>query len=204
MLLIGLDGSGKTEILHTLWNKKRIDFTPTVGCQNHNFNYMGTEVSLTELGGSKSIRGIWKHYYQEAHGAIFVIDTTNHDRLLIARSLLSSIFLQTKLAGKPILVIGSKQDLDGAIDYLDFCTYLDIEHMANLSRTPCFVAAIGQDETNDLHSGMEWLTQTIIANLRRIHNQNEYFLFVDSARYTDQLNGRPKTSRSFKRVCIVK
>lgn len=197
--MLGLDGSGKTEILHWLWNKKRIDFTPTVGCKNHNFTFNGTDISLTELGGSKSIRDIWKHYYQEAHGAIFVIDSTNHDCLLIARSLLSTIFLQSKLTGKPILVIGSKQDLHDAIDYLDFCEYLDIEHMANLTRTPCFVATIGKNETKDLHTGMAWLVATITTNLRRIHNQNEYFLFMDGP--SNEINGsRPKTGRSFSKV----
>lgn len=80
VLLLGLDGAGKTEVLHILLKKKREDQAPTNGTTNHNFCYHGIDVNLKELGGSKDIRGIWKHYYQEVRISCF---PCSYDSLLL-------------------------------------------------------------------------------------------------------------------------
>lgn len=74
-----------------------------------------------------------------------------------------------------MLVLGNKQDQPEAIDYLDLASYLDIDHVANISRTPCYVSTIGRNDYEDLHKGMRWLLGTISMHLRRIHNQNKFF-----------------------------
>lgn len=63
ILLLGLDGAGKTEVQHVLWDKQRTDFTPTTGCSSESFVYDDTKVQLSELGGAQGIRDIWKYYY---------------------------------------------------------------------------------------------------------------------------------------------
>lgn len=63
ILVLGLDGAGKTEVQHALWNRPRTDFTPTTGCSSESFVYEDTKVQLSELGGAQGIRDIWKYYY---------------------------------------------------------------------------------------------------------------------------------------------
>lgn len=63
ILILGLDGAGKTEVKHVLWNKPRTDFNPTTGCSSESFVYEDTKVQLSELGGAQGIRDIWKYYY---------------------------------------------------------------------------------------------------------------------------------------------
>lgn len=65
MLLIGTDGSGKTEIGHSLNAESRIDFGPTKGVHIYNVNSKGHNVKLTEIGGSDSVRDIWPHYFND-------------------------------------------------------------------------------------------------------------------------------------------
>lgn len=140
----------------------------------------------------------------QAHGAIFIVDCTDHNRLLTASRLLTSILLQSKLTGKPMLVLGNKQDRPEAIDYLDLASYLDIDHVANISRTPCYISTIGRNDYVDLHNGMRWLLGTISVHLRRIHNQNKYFLNLEQS-IVEKIgpSNRPKTgSRIRKKISI--
>lgn len=175
ILLLGLDAAGKTELVAVLSHTERIDFSPTVGCRSDRLHYDGRAVRLTELGGARDVRDIWHHYFADAHAAIFLVDSADHKRILLARHLLAQIMLRSQLSGKPLLVVCSKQDDPTALDYLDCCTYLDVERMANVARTPCFLAALGRGDTADLEAGMRWLLDTVARNMRRIRNQNEYF-----------------------------
>lgn len=94
-----------------------------------------------------------------------------------------------------MLVLGNKQDQPEAIDYLDLASYLDIDHVANISRTPCYVSTIGRNDYEDLHKGMRWLLGTISLHLRRIHNQNKFFLDLDRIGIVQNAEhkSRPKT-----------
>lgn len=139
----------------------------------------------------------------QAHGAIFIVDCTDHNRLLTASRLLTSILLQSKLTGKPMLVLGNKQDQPEAIDYLDLASYLDIDRVANISRTPCYVSTIGRNDYEDLHKGMRWLLGMISMHLRRIHNQNKFFLNLDHNEVNAGPRIRPKTgSRNKDKITV--
>lgn len=144
-------------------------------------------------------------YLPQAHGAIFIVDCTDHNRLLTASRLLTNILLQSKLSGKPILVLGNKQDEPEAIDYRDLASYLDIDHVANISRTPCYVSTIGRNDYEDLHKGMRWLLATISVNLRRIHNQNKFFLNSDRSSIEENAvsTNRPKTANRIRDKIFV-
>lgn len=63
LLLLGLVGSGKTEIAHYLSKTKRLDYDSTNGVHNYSMMVMETLCSLTEIGGNEDIQNIWHHYY---------------------------------------------------------------------------------------------------------------------------------------------
>lgn len=67
ILILGLEGSGKTEIGHFLSKKHRLDFSQTNGSQTYRFHVQNTPVNLNEIGGSADIRALWVHYYREVH-----------------------------------------------------------------------------------------------------------------------------------------
>ena len=55
------------------------------------FLFKGFHVTIYDLGGSKSFRGIWPKYYHEVHGFIFVVDSADPARLAECSSVLQSM-----------------------------------------------------------------------------------------------------------------
>jgi GTPase SAR1 family protein len=59
LLMLGLDNSGKTCTAKSLVGEPLSDVTPTIGFAKVMTKYKGFKVTLFDLGGSKSFRGIW-------------------------------------------------------------------------------------------------------------------------------------------------
>ncbi|CAD8147555.1 unnamed protein product [Paramecium octaurelia] len=94
ILIIGLDGAGKTTLLNKLKQLAKHPFIQfdkipkTVGLNITEIDYMASNRSMNkkykvtywDLGGSQTQRSIWKKYYGECHGIIFVVDGNKSER----------------------------------------------------------------------------------------------------------------------------
>ena len=43
------------------------------------------------MGGGKRIRGIWKNYYAESYGVIFVVDSSDEERMEETKETMSEV-----------------------------------------------------------------------------------------------------------------
>merc|ERR1719454_990673 len=69
ILVLGLDNSGKTTILTTQgFNIKAI-------------NQEGFKLNCWDIGGQKAIREYWPNYFDNTDGLIFVVDSSDEERL---------------------------------------------------------------------------------------------------------------------------
>ncbi|XP_035671605.1 ADP-ribosylation factor-like [Branchiostoma floridae] len=116
ILMLGLDAAGKTTILYKLKLNETVTTIPTIG-----FNVEEVcptkYVSFTvwDVGGQEKIRQLWRHYYQNSEGLIFVVDSADRARLEEAREELFGIMESPEFPrGTPIVVIANKQDLPNA------------------------------------------------------------------------------------------
>ncbi|KAJ6424360.1 hypothetical protein OIU84_025201 [Salix udensis] len=111
ILMVGLDASGKTTILYRLKLGEIVRTVPTIGiCSHKLFTYYDTKmasglscfnvetvmyknISFTvwDVGGQQKIRHLWRHYFQSAHGLIFVVDSNDRRRISEARNELHCI-----------------------------------------------------------------------------------------------------------------
>lgn len=86
------------------------------------------------------------------------------------------------LMGKPTLIFANKQDTAGAIDPLDICDYFEVEFLANLFQTPCYVEGSGRYEHNyDVQvaqNALKWLLKTIEKNHKSIQNKIRFLRVV--------------------------
>jgi GTPase SAR1 family protein len=56
------------------------------------------------LGGGKSFREAWRHYYDDAYGFIYVIDSSKQNRFDENREELIRLLQEDKVKNKPILM----------------------------------------------------------------------------------------------------
>uniref|UniRef100_A0A8B9N7D8 ADP ribosylation factor like GTPase 10 n=1 Tax=Accipiter nisus TaxID=211598 RepID=A0A8B9N7D8_9AVES len=108
VLVLGLDGAGKSSVLHYICSQTARDhIAPTHGFNSAQLSVEGLEMDLLEVGGSQNLRAYWPHYLSQAHVLVFVVDSVDRSRLLTARQ-----ELHTLLATEPqlpLVVLANKQ-----------------------------------------------------------------------------------------------
>ncbi|KAJ3005223.1 ADP-ribosylation factor-like protein 13B [Thoreauomyces humboldtii] len=135
VLILGLDGAGKTSVLlrlkgdpttakKTSWGFTTATLPFSVPHPNDGSDGKKkgkpkrpdvVDVTFYDIGGDKKIRGIWKNYYAEAYGCIYVVDASSPERAEEAGEALCEVYADEKMKGKPLLILANKQDLPGVL-----------------------------------------------------------------------------------------
>eukprot|EP00486_Rosalina_sp_Unknown_P012069 CAMPEP_0201588632 /NCGR_PEP_ID=MMETSP0190_2-20130828/157317_1 /ASSEMBLY_ACC=CAM_ASM_000263 /TAXON_ID=37353 /ORGANISM="Rosalina sp." /LENGTH=476 /DNA_ID=CAMNT_0048041163 /DNA_START=28 /DNA_END=1455 /DNA_ORIENTATION=+ len=86
ILVIGLEGSGKSSIVNMIVKREKLhDPTATMGVITTPFETGSVNtktIVFYEVGGNKHNRGLMQFYYPGCHGVIYVIDSSKHDQLI--------------------------------------------------------------------------------------------------------------------------
>uniref|UniRef100_A0A6B2LJA3 ADP-ribosylation factor n=1 Tax=Arcella intermedia TaxID=1963864 RepID=A0A6B2LJA3_9EUKA len=88
---------------------------PTIGYEIETTHVKDLTLISGDVGGADKLRPLWRHYFQNASGIIFVVDCRNHERLEQVAEELIRIFSEVVLNGVPFLIFANKQDLKGAL-----------------------------------------------------------------------------------------
>lgn len=109
----GLDQAGKTCALAVLeTGQAELHYSPTVGFAPVKFPLEDYNLCMFDLGGAANFRGIWVHYYHDAHGIVYVIDSAaSEERVAESLTVLHEILQHPYVRGKPLLVLANKKDL---------------------------------------------------------------------------------------------
>mmetsp|Transcript_6157 Transcript_6157/g.5758 ORF Transcript_6157/g.5758 Transcript_6157/m.5758 type:complete len:95 (+) Transcript_6157:12-296(+) len=74
ILILGLDRAGKTTILEKIQGKMEGEPVPTIGYNHQKVVMRNVSLDVWDLSGQETMRKIWKHYFVDTGGIIFVID----------------------------------------------------------------------------------------------------------------------------------
>merc|ERR1719178_667237 len=85
ILMVGLDAAGKTTILYKLKLGEVVTTIPTIGFNVETVEYKNIKFTVWDVGGQDKIRKLWRNYSQGTEGIIFVIDSSDRDRIEDAR-----------------------------------------------------------------------------------------------------------------------
>jgi len=170
ILLVGLDGAGKTSLLEQLKAKfqntevTNLDkISPTVGLNIGNIDAGRAKLVFWDLGGQSSLRTIWDKYYTEAHAICFVIDSSARNRFEEAKSTLDSILHNPELYDAPLLVLANKHDLPDASSLTDIIQ----RFISNASQDHnCHVQAVSAFTGEGIVEGVNWLVSSLLATVR--------------------------------------
>jgi len=81
ILVLGLDNSGKTTILKALSEEDISTIMPTQGFNIKSLTQDGFKLNVWDIGGQKAIRPYWKNYYENTDGIVFVVDSSDEERI---------------------------------------------------------------------------------------------------------------------------
>ena len=81
-----------------------VESGPTQDCVRNELRVENYLVTLLDVGGSAGLREAWKELCGEAHGIIFVVDSSDRHRMKEVKEVLADLLKQPRVAGKPILV----------------------------------------------------------------------------------------------------
>ncbi|XP_045707742.1 ADP-ribosylation factor-like protein 13B isoform X2 [Phyllostomus hastatus] len=167
LVMVGLDNAGKTATAKGIQGEYPEDVAPTVGFSKIDLRQGKFEVTIFDLGGGKRIRGIWKNYYAESYGVIFVVDSSDEERMEETKETMSEVLRHPRISGKPILVLANKQDKEGALGEADVIECLSLEKMVNEHKCLCQIepcsAVLGSGKKIDksIRKGLYWLLHII-------------------------------------------
>lgn len=155
ILMLGLDNAGKTTILKKLSEEDITTIMPTQGFNIKSLVNEGFKLNVWDIGGQKSIRPFWSNYYDSTDGLVFVIDTSDTDRLKEAQTELFDLMAEDKLSSAPVLIFANKQDLVGCATAEEIVETLDLN--TRLESRTWSIQACSAVQGTGLQDGMEWL-----------------------------------------------
>ncbi|CAF1096056.1 unnamed protein product [Didymodactylos carnosus] len=154
--MLGLDAAGKTSILYKLRLNHSITTIPTVGFNVETVTYKNVKFNVWDVGGQDKIRPLWRHYYTGSQGLIFVIDSSDRDRIDEAKVELHKIISDREMKDAIILIFANKQDIR------DCMKPQEIQDRLQLSKLPrdriWFVQPCCASNGDGLYDGLSWLT----------------------------------------------
>ncbi|XP_072304794.1 ADP-ribosylation factor-like protein 13B isoform X3 [Eucyclogobius newberryi] len=174
LVMVGLDNAGKTATVRGIQGENPNDVAPTVGFSKVDLKQGKFDVTIFDLGGGKRIRGIWNNYYSESHGVVFVVDSTDVQRIQETRETMAEVLQHPRIAGKPVLVLANKQDKEGALAEADIIENLSLEKLVNENKCLCQIepcsAVLGYGKKIDksIKKGLNWLLNNIAKDYEAI------------------------------------
>eukprot|EP00826_Nyctotherus_ovalis_P023261 TRINITY_DN1788_c0_g2_i9.p1 TRINITY_DN1788_c0_g2~~TRINITY_DN1788_c0_g2_i9.p1 ORF type:complete len:185 (+),score=51.68 TRINITY_DN1788_c0_g2_i9:126-680(+) len=117
LLIVGLDHAGKSTIVSAMQLGKPcvVQTKPTIGFNLEEFNFKNIKLKMWDISGQIKYRELWKHYYEGADGIVYVLDSTDKERLAEAKEEFLRVMTEQDLKYIRILVFANKQDKAGAL-----------------------------------------------------------------------------------------
>ena len=136
-----------------------------------------------DVGGQDKIRPLWRHYFQNTQGLIFVIDSNDRDRIQEAQEELNRMLNEDELRDAVLLVFANKQDLPNvrlshfnethlidtnfdffvclkAMDAAEITSKLGLQQLRNRD---WYIQATCATSGNGLYEGLDWLSAKVAA-----------------------------------------
>ncbi|KAF8354233.1 hypothetical protein PRIPAC_95856 [Pristionchus pacificus] len=158
ILILGLDGAGKTTILYKLQVGEIVTTIPTIGFNVEHVQYKNLKFQVWDLGGQTSIRPYWRCYYANADAVIYVVDSADKDRMGVSKGELVSMLEEEELKDAVLLILANKQDLPGKMTMAEVHKALGLETLKNRTFQICPTSA---KKGEGLDAAMDWLGSTL-------------------------------------------
>ncbi|KAL6659167.1 hypothetical protein ACP70R_003207 [Stipagrostis hirtigluma subsp. patula] len=175
ILVLGLDNAGKTTILYRLQMGEVVSTIPTIGFNVETVQYNNIKFQVWDLEWSNKhqrvletfaqvllkplfLRPYWRCYFPNTQAIIYVVDSSDTDRLVTAKEEFHAILEEDELKGAVVLVYANKQDLPGALDDAAITESLELHKIKSRQWAIFKTSAI---KGEGLFEGLDWLSNAL-------------------------------------------
>ncbi|XP_034742120.1 ADP-ribosylation factor-like protein 6 isoform X3 [Etheostoma cragini] len=174
VLCLGLDNSGKTTIINQLKpsHTQAPEIVPTIGFNIEKFKSSSLSFTVFDMSGQSRYRNLWEHYYKESHAIIFVIDSGDKLRMVVAKEELDTLLNHEDIRSKkiPVLFFANKTDLRDAMSSVKISQMLSLE---NIKDKPWNICASNAIKGEGLQEGLDWLQEQIAQSYENNEHMND-------------------------------
>lgn len=120
--------------------------------------YKNVLFTVWDVGGQEKLRPLWRHYFSDTDGLIYVVDCADRERVQKAASEFRSIVDDPLMRNAAVLIFANKQDLPGAISPAALCEAFGLGEMRGRRwHVQGAVATRGEG----LYEGLDWLAAAL-------------------------------------------
>ncbi|KAK9300799.1 hypothetical protein QLX08_006653 [Tetragonisca angustula] len=162
ILILGLDNAGKTTYLEAAKTK----FTK---------NYKaGVRFNFWDLGGQEELRSLWDKYYAESHAVIYIVDSSDREKISESKETFDRVISSEHLIGVPLLVLANKQDVPDCMGVREVKPIFN-QNAHLIGRRDCMVMPVSALNGDGIDEGIHWLVDCVKRNndVRPPRNQND-------------------------------
>jgi small GTP-binding protein len=158
LLLLGLDSAGKTTILYKLKMGEIVTTIPTIGFNVEEVKYKNLTFVIWDIGGQDKIRKLWNYYFQGSMALIYVVDSSDQNRLEEASEELHKLLNEDELSNIPVLIYANKQDNPNSLNASQLA---DAFNMYQIKSHKWFIQPSCASNGNGIYEGLDWLANTL-------------------------------------------
>ncbi|XP_064077894.1 uncharacterized protein LOC135195555 isoform X1 [Macrobrachium nipponense] len=158
IVMVGLDGVGKTTILYSLKLGKVVQTIPTIGFNVETVEIKNISFTVWDLPSHNKMRAaLWSHCFPGTSAVIFVVDSTDTEGLPEARVALHHVLDEPELDNCPLLIMANKQDLPEAVSPSSITEALQLERL----KRPWFIQGTSALESTGICEALDWLAKAV-------------------------------------------
>lgn len=180
ILILGLDNAGKSTLLEQI---KRIygnnysglpfeKIKTTIGLNIGKITVNHVKLIFWDLGGQQELQSLWDKYYEECHGIIYVIDSSDEKRLEESHKAFESVMHDSHMEGIPLLILSNKQDLQTSID-VEAIKSVFYGNSSGIGQREYYIQPTSALNGDGISTGISWLVQMVKGNLDRPPRQKD-------------------------------
>mmetsp|Transcript_39352 Transcript_39352/g.117072 ORF Transcript_39352/g.117072 Transcript_39352/m.117072 type:complete len:138 (-) Transcript_39352:88-501(-) len=135
-----------------------MEVAATVGFHVDQFKKGSLTFTVFDMAGAGRYRSLWEEHYKDAEAVLFVVDSGDKFRLVVAKDEMENMLAHPNLRKVPILFFANKKDLPTALSPVEIAQALCLE---DIKDRPWQIVPSNGLTGEGLDKGTDWLSEKL-------------------------------------------